>query len=857
MPAARFEVSKNHQQLLDATVQTAGAQVEQARARVAAAKAALDRAEETLSYATIRAPIAGIVLTRDTELGDAVSSILNLGSAATLIMTLGDVSSVYIKGEVDEADIGKADCGQHVRTKVEAYPNESFDGVVKRIAPMGKELNNVTTFEVRVSISNPQGKLRANMTANAEIVLEERKNVLLVPEAALVYDKDKNVSVQRLDPTARQGWRKVPLKIGISNGQRTEVLDGTQGRRQAGLAVTLAGEILIQTVRNIWAHKLRSTLTMFGISWGIASIVFMIAIGEGFKIGYRNALYTMGTDLVILWSGRTTKQAGGQRAGRDVRFVYEDIRAIQQECYLVRHVTGELAGSFQMRSRFNSGVFSTHGITPVYQQIRSMNLATGRLISETDMREERAVCVIGDVVKQQLFAGRQAVGAQIYIGDVPFTVIGEMAKKDQNNSYNGLDGYKVLIPYTAMARHFPDPRPFIGPGHIDNILFMPTSAADHLQAVKQVRRLLGRRHGFEPDDRGAVWCWDTVQQAQMVSGIYDSMELFLGFVALITLALGGVGVMNIMLVSVAERTREIGIKQAVGATPGRILFEFFLESVALTIFSGLVGLALAWCHLRAGQPAAPADHVRRAARRRHHGAVGLRHAGAGRDSRGHLPRPPRLPDGPGRSLEVRMIRHIFSEALNALGPLPAPVGPDHAQHHVGRGLADALAGLRPGIRARPDQAFLQIGKDLVVIFPGQTSLQAGGQRSGRRYPPRTQRRQGDPGRRARGRIRFTRSQAPLSLSLFNDRTRSYSVSGVYACYERIRETVVGRPGGFCPRKTCCTGAASWSSARTSGMNCSAACRRSAARSASTASGSQSLVCCGRRPKSPTTRHRTT
>lgn len=226
------EVSKNRQQLLDATVQTAGAQVQQARARVAAAKAALDRAEETLRYATIRAPITGLVLTRNVELGDAVSSILNLGSAATLIMTLGDVSSVYIKGEVDEADIGKADCGQHVRTKVEAFPTESFDGVVTRIAPMGKELNNVTTFEVRVSITNLQGKLRANMTANAEIVLEEHKDVLLIPEAALVYDKDKSVFVQRLDRTARQGWRKIPLKIGISNGQRTEVLEGLKAGDQ-------------------------------------------------------------------------------------------------------------------------------------------------------------------------------------------------------------------------------------------------------------------------------------------------------------------------------------------------------------------------------------------------------------------------------------------------------------------------------------------------------------------------------------------------------------------------------------------------------------------------------------------------
>ena len=221
-----YELSKNRQQLLEAAVQTAAAQVEQARARVAAAKAALDRAEENLRYATIRAPFAGIVLTRPTEVGDAVSSILNLGSAATLIMTLGDLSSVYIKGEVDEADIGKADCGQRVRTRVESFPSETFEGVVKRIAPMGKQENNVTTFEVRVSIANPQGKLRVNMTANAEIVLDERKNALLVPESALVYEKDKSTWAQLLAPGSKQGWHKVPVKLGISNGQRTQIIDG-------------------------------------------------------------------------------------------------------------------------------------------------------------------------------------------------------------------------------------------------------------------------------------------------------------------------------------------------------------------------------------------------------------------------------------------------------------------------------------------------------------------------------------------------------------------------------------------------------------------------------------------------------
>jgi putative ABC transport system permease protein len=362
--------------------------------------------------------------------------------------------------------------------------------------------------------------------------------------------------------------------------------------------VSSFGEILAQTWRNLWAHKLRSLLTMFGISWGIASIVFMIAIGNGFKLGYRNMLYSMGTDIVIVWSGRTSKQAGGQRAGHDVRFTYDDVRAIQAECYLVKHVTTELSTSLPVRSRFNSGVFSTHGITPVYQEIRSMNLASGRHLSEADFQEARNVCVIGDDVKKQLFAQREAIGAQVYIRDVPFQVIGELSRKDQNNSYNGFDGNKILVPYSSMAQHFPDPRPFIGPGHVDNLIFTPISAEEHAKAMRQVRQLLGRRHGFDPDDQGALWCWDTVQTAQMVSHIYDSMELFLSFMAFITLGLGGIGVMNIMLVSVAERTREIGVKQAVGATPGRVQFEFFVESVALTIVSGLAGLlaALVICH---------------------------------------------------------------------------------------------------------------------------------------------------------------------------------------------------------------------------------------------------------------------
>jgi HlyD family secretion protein len=226
----QYEVSVNRRQLLEAAARSAAALVTQARARVAAAQAAFERAEEDMRNTTIRSPINGMVLTRDREVGDAVSSILNLGSAATLMMTLGDVSSVYVEGQVDEADVGKIRTGLPVRTTVESFPGETFAGTVTRIAPMGRQKENVTTFDVRVSIANPQGKLRVNMSANAEIVLEDRTNALLVPEAALVRDGDGKPFVQRREPSSKAGFRKVPVKTGISNGQRTEVLDGLSDR---------------------------------------------------------------------------------------------------------------------------------------------------------------------------------------------------------------------------------------------------------------------------------------------------------------------------------------------------------------------------------------------------------------------------------------------------------------------------------------------------------------------------------------------------------------------------------------------------------------------------------------------------
>jgi HlyD family secretion protein len=202
------------------------AKIAQSRAQVAQDQANLTQLEEQLSYTDIISPIDGIVLSRDVEMGDAVSSILVLGSSATLVMTLGDTSEVYVKGKVDESDIGKVYLGQPARIKVESFKDKTFTGKVTKISPMGVEKDNVTTFEVRVSIQNPGGELKAEMTANAEIILEEHKNVLQIPEGAILYDKDKKASVEIPDPKGKDGKNKLAVNIGISNGAKTEVLSG-------------------------------------------------------------------------------------------------------------------------------------------------------------------------------------------------------------------------------------------------------------------------------------------------------------------------------------------------------------------------------------------------------------------------------------------------------------------------------------------------------------------------------------------------------------------------------------------------------------------------------------------------------
>jgi HlyD family secretion protein len=227
-----YQLALNRQMSAQRNLMVSHAEISKAEAQVAQSQAALENAQEDLRNSTIVSPITGLVLSRDVSVGDGVSSILILGSQATLVMTLGDTSEVYVQGKVDEADIGKVYLGQPARIVVESFKDKKFTGKVTRISPFGKEKDNVTTFEVRVSISNPTGELKANMTANAEILLEEKKNVLMVPESSLIYDKDRSASIELPDPKADNGRKKVPVKLGISNGVKTEIVSGVTEKQQ-------------------------------------------------------------------------------------------------------------------------------------------------------------------------------------------------------------------------------------------------------------------------------------------------------------------------------------------------------------------------------------------------------------------------------------------------------------------------------------------------------------------------------------------------------------------------------------------------------------------------------------------------
>jgi putative ABC transport system permease protein len=367
-------------------------------------------------------------------------------------------------------------------------------------------------------------------------------------------------------------------------------------------------EAILQSLDNIRANKLRSFLTCFGILWGIIAVVVLAATGEGFQRGNQRVLEELGKNVAIVWAGRTTLQAGGERAGRQLFLTEEDARAIEREASLVAVVSPEINRGLQIKSRYNSASLSVHGIEPQYQAIRTIDIERGRSFVDADNRDVRRVAIIGADAWDQLFGTREGIDDTVQINGVPYAVIAKIRKKNQDSNYSGPDNDKVFVPFSAMARDFP--RPDVPAGSISQIIVAPKPwVVAELPSVldartgrlsdidwpleRDVRQVLARRKGFDPADVDALAVWDTSLESLMFGRMIDTMRQFFAIVGVITLALGGLGVMNIMLVAVRERTREIGVRKALGATTGAIQRQFFLEGFFLTMVSGGVGFALA------------------------------------------------------------------------------------------------------------------------------------------------------------------------------------------------------------------------------------------------------------------------
>ena len=352
-------------------------------------------------------------------------------------------------------------------------------------------------------------------------------------------------------------------------------------------------DLLADTLATLWARKRRTLLTMFGIAWGIVSITVMVAAGEGLGKGIQQNQETFGKDVMIVFAGRTSMQAGGAGAGRALRWGEDDYRQVAKESPACKYVMPELGNGLQVHSDFNTGAINVVGSLPAFREIRSVDLAEGRFYNEEDNEEARHVAFLGTETKKQLFAEREAIGATISLNGIPYRVIGVMKTKDQNSSYDGFDTRKVFIPFEAMRRDFPR-KPPAAEHTVDRLLVAPWSLETHPDCVRQVRRTLARLHNFDPRDKEAVHIWDTVKNAEANRLIITGMEVFMGAVGLTTLFLGGLSVMNVMLVSVRERTREIGVRKALGATRRSILWQFFVETILVVFLSGGAGLFVAY-----------------------------------------------------------------------------------------------------------------------------------------------------------------------------------------------------------------------------------------------------------------------
>jgi putative ABC transport system permease protein len=348
-------------------------------------------------------------------------------------------------------------------------------------------------------------------------------------------------------------------------------------------------EIIRQTLRTLWAHKLRSFLTMFGIAWGVGSLLLLVGLGEGFRSGNRKEMNSMGEDIMFMFPGRAPAVAGNMSSGHLYKLTYQDYLDIQKEAPHVRAVAPVLRrDDIREVSEFGTSNGQVVGIPPHFNTIRYLPLAAGRWLNEADDTQKRFVCIIGDEMLKNLFpGGRTAVGNAILLNGVRFEVVGivqRVGHGDDNSTNN-----RVFLTYSMMHQYFPL-KGDMEENAVSFLNYRPRVREEHTLAREEARRIVARNHGFDWHNNDAFEDWDTVKNAEMVGKIFDMMDIFLGGVGIVTLVLGAIGIINIMLVAVSERTREIGLRKALGATNRSIMAQFFVEGAFLTLFSGALGM---------------------------------------------------------------------------------------------------------------------------------------------------------------------------------------------------------------------------------------------------------------------------
>jgi putative ABC transport system permease protein len=349
-------------------------------------------------------------------------------------------------------------------------------------------------------------------------------------------------------------------------------------------------DIIRQSLATLWAHKLRSFLTMFGIAWGVGSLLLLVGLGEGFRSGQDKNLAELGQDIMFLFPGRIPAVQGSYQSGQPYYITYGDYFAIRDEARFLRAVSPVIErDDIRAVSDYGPANGQVFGVTPSYNQIRNTPISPGRWFNDEDNLQHRRVAVVGWELLKNLFPGEAPVGSTIMLNDMDFKVIGVIPKigKDGENGTN----HRIFVPFDTMRTLFP-----LTAQNSENAIsflnYRPIKKKLHIDAMNEVHAIIARRHGFDPRLEDAFIDWDTIDGAIRVGKIFDAMDWFLGVVGVVTLALGAIGVINIMLVSVSERTREIGLRKALGATHRSIMTQFFIEGAFLTGLSGGIGLAV-------------------------------------------------------------------------------------------------------------------------------------------------------------------------------------------------------------------------------------------------------------------------